>query len=86
MHNRHDHGRNFAFRMNGQERWTLSPAFDLTYSSAPGGKHCTSFAGLRTNIAREHLLKVAKPGGVSTKIAQQVINDTIQAAVSAPAL
>jgi serine/threonine-protein kinase HipA len=86
MHNRDDHGRNFAFRMNAQGRWELSPAFDLTYSSGPGGEHCTSVAGQGTNITREHLMQIAKNSGIATKVAQQVINHNIAAAVSAPGL
>jgi predicted RND superfamily exporter protein len=45
MHNRDDHSRNFAFRLNEQDLWKLSPAFDLTYSFGPAGEHATSIAG-----------------------------------------
>jgi serine/threonine-protein kinase HipA len=86
MHNQDDHGRNFAFRMNAQGRWELSPAFDLTYSFGPGGEHCTSVAGQGTNIRREHLMQVAKNSGIAIKVAQQVISDNIAAAVLAPSL
>lgn len=74
MHNRDDHARNFAFCMNAQGRWTLSPAFDLTYSYGAGGEHATSIAGHGKNITRAHLLQVAKQGGVDKKFAEATIN------------
>jgi serine/threonine-protein kinase HipA len=80
MHNRDDHSRNFAFRMNEQGLWKLSPAFDLTYSFGPGGEHSTSVAGHGKNISRAHLLQVAKAGGISAKVAQSRIEDAIVSA------
>jgi serine/threonine-protein kinase HipA len=77
MHNRDDHSRNFAFRMNEQGLWKLSPAFDLTYSFGPGGEHSTSVAGHGKNITRTHLLKVAKAGGIATKVAERCIDDAL---------
>ena len=73
LHNRDDHARNFAFCMNAQGRWTLSPAFDLTYSNGAGGEHATSIAGHGKNITRAHLLQVAKQGGVDKKTAEKTI-------------
>ncbi len=80
LHNRDDHSRNFAFRMNQQGLWQLSPAFDLTYSFGPGGEHSTSVAGHGKNIARAHLLQVAQTGGISSKVAQRCIDDGMAAA------
>ena len=74
MHNRDDHARNFAYCLNEKGFWTLSPAFDLTYSQGPGGEHSTSVAGHGKNVTRGHLLQVAKTGGVKTKDAVQAID------------
>lgn len=74
MHNRDDHSRNFAFCLNAQGFWKLSPAFDLTFSEGPGGEHSTSVAGHGKNITREHLLQVAKTGGVKVKDAKQCVD------------
>jgi serine/threonine-protein kinase HipA len=74
LHNRDDHSRNFAFLMNPQGRWQLSPIFDLTYSFGPGGEHSTSVAGHGKDITRTHLLQVAKAGGISNKVADECIN------------
>ena len=80
MHNRDDHSRNFAFRMDEQGLWNLSPAFDLTYSFGPGGEHATSVAGHGKDISRAHVLQVAKAGGVPIKTAQRCINEWVTAA------
>ncbi len=77
LHNRDDHSRNFAYRMDEQGLWKLSPAFDLTYSFGPGGEHATSVAGHGKNIKRAHLLQVAKAGGVPIKTAERCINEWV---------
>jgi serine/threonine-protein kinase HipA len=79
MHNRDDHSRNFAFRMNEQGLWKLSPAFDLTCSFGPGGEHSTSVAGHGKNITRSHLLQVAKQGGLNAKLAGISIDHWVNA-------
>lgn len=72
-HNRDDHAKNFAFCMDAQGRWKLSPAFDLCFSHGPGGQHTTSVAGEGTAPGREQLLQVARRGGVKEKDAFQCI-------------
>ncbi|MHC8373072.1 HipA domain-containing protein [Pseudomonas sp. MDT1-85] len=50
FHNYDDHTKNFAFLYhepqdkNGQGAWTLSPAYDLTFSDGMG-EHSTAFSG-----------------------------------------
>ena len=78
MHNRDDHSRNFAYRLNEQGLWQLSPAFDLTYSFGPGGEHATSVAGHGKNITRAHLLQVATAGGIAAKVAERAICDWVK--------
>lgn len=78
MHNRDDHGKNFAFRMDEQGLWKLAPAFDLTYSVGPGGQHSTTVAGHGRNISRDHLLQVAKTSGVPVKLANDFIDQAVQ--------
>lgn len=80
MHNRDDHSRNFAFRLDEQGLWKLSPAFDLTHSFGPGGEHSTSVAGHGKNIRKSHLMQVAQVGGVSAKVAERTISDWINVA------
>jgi serine/threonine-protein kinase HipA len=66
-HNRDDHAKNFAFRLNAEGRWKLSPAFDLCFSHGPGGQHTTSVAGEGAAPGRRHLLQVARRGGLKEK-------------------
>ena len=73
-HNRDDHAKNFAYRMDAQGRWRLAPAFDLSYSQGPGGQHSTSVAGEGARPGRADLMRVAKGGGVKEKDAQRCID------------
>lgn len=44
-HNRDDHTKQHAFLMDADGNWTLAPAYDLTYSRAPGNEHYLSVNG-----------------------------------------
>lgn len=58
-HNRDDHSKNFSFMMNEHGKWSLAPAYDLTYSFGPGGEHSMLVMGERKNPGKEHLMKLA---------------------------
>ena len=58
-HNRDDHAKNHAFLMDRTGCWAASPAYDLTYSTGPGGEHSMLVAGEGRSPTREHLLKLA---------------------------
>jgi len=80
--NQDDHTKNIAFLMDQKGEWSLSPAFDMTYSYNPGGEwthqHQMSINNKRDHITREDLLAVAS--GSDLKHANKVI-DEVQAAV-----
>lgn len=57
--NRDDHAKNIAFTMDPTGRWTLAPAYDLTFSSGPGGYHAMSVAGESREPTRAHLERLA---------------------------
>ena len=59
-HNRDDHSRNFAFLMDEHGTWSPSPAYDLTFSSGPGGEHTMLIAGEGRAPGREHLATLAE--------------------------
>lgn len=69
-HNRDDHSRNFAFRLDRQRRWQLSPPFDLTFNEGPRGEHFTTIAGEGRAPARHHLLELARRGGIPIRQAE----------------
>jgi serine/threonine-protein kinase HipA len=54
--NQDDHVKNIAFLMDKQGRWSLSPAFDVTYSHNPSGEwtasHQMTVNGKRDNFTR----------------------------------
>ena len=54
FHNRDDHPKNLAYRMDAQRHWKLAPCFDLTYSQGPGGEHQMDVCGEGLNIQRSH--------------------------------
>lgn len=66
-YNRDDHAKNFSFIMDEKGTWTVSPAYDLTFSSGPGGEHCTTIMGNGRNPGTADLLKLA----IMTKINEQ---------------
>jgi serine/threonine-protein kinase HipA len=41
---RDDHAKNFAFVKGRDDKWDISPAYDLTYMPGPGGYHTMTFA------------------------------------------
>lgn len=73
-HNRDDHAKNFAFLMESDGTWKAAPAYDLTFSSGPGGEHSTTVMGEGKNPGLKHLQKLGQKMGVSNtdEIIQQV--------------
>lgn len=59
--NQDDHTKNFGFLMNKQGKWSLSPAFDITYSYDPKGKwtktHQINLNSKSTNFTKEDIIK-----------------------------
>ncbi len=58
-HNRDDHAKNFAFVMDEKGGWSASPAYDLTFSSGPGGEHAMLIGGEGRRPTRAHLEALA---------------------------
>lgn len=77
-HNRDDHAKNFSFLMDQNGEWKLSPAYDLTFSSGPGGEQSTMVMGEGRNPSVEHLLTLGEKVG----IAKSCIDDIIAATKS----
>jgi serine/threonine-protein kinase HipA len=64
FNNRDDHSKNFGFRLGKDRRWRLAPAYDLTCCVGPGGEHQLAVCGEARRITRQHLIELAKQGGV----------------------
>lgn len=80
-HNRDDHAKNFAFMLDDRTgEWTLAPAYDLTFSTGPGGEHTTTVLGEGRRPMREHCLKLAEDNGIRPREATSVLEE-VNAAV-----
>lgn len=73
-HNRDDHSKNFSYLFNFNEKeWSLSPAYDLTYSNSLNGEHATTIDGEGKNPSEENILAVAKKINIKEKIAKEIM-------------
>ncbi len=79
---RDDHARNFAFCMDAQGQWSLSPAFDLCPSAGIGlsHEHTTTVNGKGTRITRSDLEAFALSQGLSPQLAIEGIDNARAAA------
>ncbi|KFC70302.1 putative protein related to capsule biosynthesis [Devosia sp. LC5] len=80
--NRDDHSKNHAFQMKADGAWVPTPAYDLTFSSGPGGEHNMAIAGEGRNPGHRHIMQEAKGAGL-TPLRAQAIFDEVKAAVDA---
>jgi serine/threonine-protein kinase HipA len=86
LHNRDDHSRNFAFRLDQQRCWKLAPVFDLTFAEGPRGEHFTAIAGEGLAPARAHLLEVARLGGLPVRQAEACMDRLCEGMSALPEL
>ena len=77
--NQDDHVKNISFLMDRTGRWSLSPAYDVTYAYNPDGmwtgRHQMSVNGKRDAITRQDLLVCAKNMGVKKSEAEHMIDE-----------
>ncbi|MBM4223126.1 MAG: type II toxin-antitoxin system HipA family toxin [Gammaproteobacteria bacterium] len=78
-HNRDDHSKNFSFLMDNQGNWTVSPAYDLTFSSGPAGEHSTMIMGEGKIPNKAHLLKLAGTCNIKQDKALEIIDQVLAA-------
>lgn len=81
-HNRDDHSKNFSFLYDSsKDKWSLSPAYDLTYSSSIGGEHATCINGNGANPGMKDIMAVAdkiKLNHAKAKEIAESIENTVQ--------
>ncbi|MDP1880279.1 MAG: type II toxin-antitoxin system HipA family toxin, partial [Parachlamydiaceae bacterium] len=78
-HNRDDHSKNFSFLMDKNGIWSVSPAYDLTFSSGLAGEHTTMIMGEGKNPTKNHLLKLASIGNIKKENALKIIEQVSEA-------
>lgn len=80
-HNRDDHAKNFSFLMDNTGTWSVSPAYDLTFSAGPQGEHATTLMGEGKNPSINHLHKLANIVGIPQTKATNIFAQ-VQAAIN----
>jgi serine/threonine-protein kinase HipA len=77
--NQDDHAKNFSFLMDKEGRWSISPAYDVTYAYGAGytKEHQLSLKGKTTAFTREDLLTVAEEHSISSKLAKECIEEIV---------
>jgi len=77
--NQDDHVKNIAFLMDREGRWSLAPAFDLTFSYAPAGRwtssHQMTVNGKRDNFEKVDLIACAKAGHIKRGRAVSILEE-----------
>jgi serine/threonine-protein kinase HipA len=73
-HNRDDHSKNFSF-LYTDNRWQVSPVYDLVYAGGMGGEHATTIDGEGRNPTEEHLKSVAMKAGFDFHTAQKIADE-----------
>lgn len=83
--NQDDHVKNIAFLMDKSGEWSLSPAFDMTYSYNPAGSwtasHQMSMNGKRDGFTMEDFNACARTASMKRGRAAKIVAE-VQAAVS----
>ena len=80
--NTDDHNKNFSFLMDESGRWSLAPAYDMTYIFNVGGylpetHHCLLVKGKYTEITLHDVLELAADNGI--RKADTIIADVVEA-------
>ena len=81
--NQDDHVKNIAFLMAPNGRWSLSPAFDVTYSFKPAGKwtarHQMSVSGKRDGFVEDDLVAFGRFCNLKAARARNILGEATQA-------
>ena len=76
--NRDDHVKNIAFIMNHDGEWSLSPAYDLTFSTGPGGEHSMTVDGEGRVPSIENIRNLGKKSGIKQNDVSLIIDQVRQ--------
>lgn len=86
--NQDDHVKNIAFLMDRQGRWSLSPAFDLTYSYNPSGmwtaSHQMTLNGKRDGFTMDDFKQCANAAVMKRGRAERIVAEVIAAVARWP--
>lgn len=77
--NRDDHVKNFSFVMDHNGEWSLSPAYDLIYSTGPGGEHSMTVLGEGRSIRKTDIYKLGEKHGIRKKEMDSIVEQASDA-------
>lgn len=76
-----DHVKNISFLMDRKGKWTLAPAYDMTYAYNPNSiwtaQHQMKINGKRNNISKEDMLMCGRNMDLSDKKAKDILEQVI---------
>lgn len=79
-----DHAKNFSFLMDRQGKWSLSPAYDLTYCNDPNSNYINNHQclinGKSEGITAEDCFAVGLEAGLTKPKMQRIVNEVCEAA------
>lgn len=78
--NQDDHAKNFAFTMNKNGIWNLSPAYDITYSNGTGytKNHQLSLNGKTNDFTLKDILGLAKKHSIKENVAKEYLEQIVE--------
>jgi serine/threonine-protein kinase HipA len=76
-YNRDDHVKNFAFLMEPDGTWRLTPAYDVIYSTGPQGEHSMMVGSEGARPAYRHLLEVAHDATLSAGEVATIVDQVV---------
>lgn len=78
--NQDDHAKNFAFTMDKNGIWNLSPAYDITYSNGAGytKNHQLSLNGKTNNFTLKDILGLAKKHSIKENVAKEYLEQIVE--------
>ena len=78
--NQDDHAKNFAFTMDTNGIWNLSPAYDITYSNGVGytKNHQLSLNGKTNDFTLKDILGLAKKHSIKENVAREYLEQIVE--------
>nr|PIE46447.1 MAG: hypothetical protein CSA42_08515 [Gammaproteobacteria bacterium] len=77
FNNKDDHSKNFSFIMDKSGKWSLSPAYDITFNTGTNGYHQMAVCGEARQPTKADLLQLAQTTDIKTKVANEIIDNTV---------
>ena len=79
-YNRDDHVKNFSFILDDcTGKWSLAPAYDLTFADGPGGEHSMTVAGEGRDPVYRHVVELTGQYGVGEKELEEMFDEVVAA-------